>query len=161
MFAVATITLVAGMVDDMRSQKVHNVLVLALFAAVLACNFVFRDFSGLMVGVGAMVLAILATGPLFALKILGGGDVKLFSVFALSVDPVTMFWTLIYSFIWGGFFGLTRASLQGRLFVVVRNTYKTARRQKVQPEELQKIPYTFALLLGWATQFTLMRAGLS
>lgn len=161
LWVVATITLIAGMIDDLRSQKVHNVLVIALFGAVLAANLVIRDFQGLMVGLAALGLALAITVPLFAFRILGGGDVKLFAVFALAIDPISMFWTLIYSFIWGGLFGLTRATLQKELLVLVRNTYKIARRQTVQPQQLHKIPYTFALLLGWLTQLTFLRAGFS
>ena len=46
-----------------------------------------------------------------------------------------------------------------QLLALVRNTTKAASRQKIQAQELHKIPYTFALLLGWFTQLTLMRAG--
>ncbi len=159
MIAIATMTLVAGMVDDLRSRKVHNALVLSLFAMVTAANFYFRGFDGLMTGGMAMILALIITIPLFALRILGGGDVKLFGVFALAVDPTSMFWTLVYSIIWGAAFGLTRAALQNQLSILVRNTVRAASRQKLQTQEIHKIPYTFALLLGWFTQLTLMRAG--
>lgn len=161
MWAVATLTLVAGLIDDMRSQKVHNALVIALFAAALAANFVFRDGNGLVLGGLALLAALALALPLFVLGVVGGGDVKLFGVFALCVDPYTAFWTLVYSIIWGGIFGLTRATLQKEILVLVRNTYKLAKRQKLHVQEMHKIPYTFALLLGWFTQLTLMRAGLS
>lgn len=160
MIAVATLILVAGLVDDLRSRKVHNGLVLSLLVATVVCSIFFRGFEGSLIGIGAMLLALVITIPLFATRILGGGDVKLFAVFALAVDPVTMFWTLVYSFIWGALFGVTRAALQKQLGVLVRNTYKIASRQKLQVQEIQKIPYTFALLLGWATQITLLRGGL-
>lgn len=159
MMAVATFTLVAGMVDDFRSQKVHNWLVLSLMAVVAGCSIYFRGFEDSLIGVGAFLLALIITIPLFAVRILGGGDVKLFSVFALAVDPVTMFWTLIYSFIWGALFGVTRAALSNQLMALVRSTYRAADRQRVQVQEIHKIPYTFALLLGWFTQLTLLRAG--
>lgn len=161
MWAVATLTLVAGLIDDLRSQKVHNVLVIALFATALAANLLLRDYSGVILGCLALVAALAMAVPLFVLGVVGGGDVKLFTVFALCVDPYTAFWTLTYSIIWGGIFGLTRATLQKEILVLVRNTYKLAKRQKLQTQELHKIPYTFALLLGWFTQLTLMRAGLS
>lgn len=160
MLAVATVILVAGLVDDLRSRKVHNGLVLSLLAATVACSLFFRGWEGSLIGIGAMLLALVFTIPLFATRILGGGDVKLFAVFAFAVDPVTMFWTLVYSFIWGALFGVTRAALQKQLGVLVRNTYKIASRQKLQVQEIQKIPYTFALLLGWATQITLLRGGI-
>lgn len=159
MLAIATFTLVVGMMDDLRSRKIHNALVLPLLILVFAANFYFRGIDGFLVGAGAMILALVATVPLFATGIWGGGDVKLFAVFALAVDVTSMGATLIYSFIWGAIFGLTRAALQRQLLTLVRNTYKLARRQRTQMVQLQKIPYSFALLLGWFTQLTLLRAG--
>lgn len=157
MLGVATFTLVAGMVDDLRSRKVHNGLVLASLAVVIAASFLFRDSNGWMLGAGSMLLALIITIPLFAARILGGGDVKLFAVFAFAVEPVSMFWTLVYSVIWGALFGTTRAILSRQLLALVRSTYKTVGRNKVQAQEIHKIPYTFALLLGWLTQLTFMR----
>ncbi len=159
MFAVATFTLAAGMMDDLRSRKVHNALVLPLLIFVFIANFYFRGIDGFLIGAGAMILALVATVPLFAAGIWGGGDVKLFAVFALAVDVPSMGFTLLYSFVWGAIFGLTRAALQRQLLTLVRNTYKIARRQRVQSVELQRIPYSFALLLGWFTQLTLLRVG--
>jgi prepilin peptidase CpaA len=159
MWGVATITLVAGMVDDFRSRKIHNALVLPLFVFVLVANFYFRGIEGSMIGFGALLLALIATIPLFSSGIWGGGDVKLFAVFAFAVDPAGMFWTLIYSFIWGAIFGLTRAALQKQLFTLVKNTYRLAMRQRLQAQEIHKIPYSFAILLGWFTQLTMIRAG--
>jgi prepilin peptidase CpaA len=161
MFGIATLTLVAGMVDDLRSRKVHNALVLVLLPIVAFSSLYFRGIDGTLIGIGAMLLALILTIPLFVVRIIGGGDVKLFGVFALAVDPLSMFWTLIYSFFWGGLFGMTRAVLSRQLLALVRNTTKAASRQKIQSQEIHKIPYTFALLLGWLTQLTFMRvAGL-
>jgi Flp pilus assembly protein protease CpaA len=159
MWAVATLTLVAGLVDDLRSRKVHNVLVLFMLPAVALASFYFRGYEGFLLGAGSFLLALIATIPLFTLGMLGGGDVKLFAVFALALDPVSMFWTLVYSVIWGALFGVTRATLQKQLMMLVKNTYRLTGKQRVQVQELHKIPYTFALLLGWFTQLTLMRAG--
>lgn len=159
MIAVATFILVAGMVDDLRSRKVHNALVLSLLALAALASLYFRGLEGSWTGIGAMLLALVLTVPLFATRILGGGDVKLFAVFALTVEPMTMFWTLVYSFVWGVLFGVTRAALEKNLMMIVRNTYHIARRQKVELQTIQKIPYTFALLMGWFTQLTLLRAG--
>jgi Flp pilus assembly protein protease CpaA len=159
MFAVATFVLIAGLIDDLRSRKVSNNLVLLLFACAAGATLYFRGLDGSMPGLGAMLLALVITIPLFSMRILGGGDVKLFAVFALAVDPTSMFWTLVYSFVWGSLFGLTKSVLDKQLLLLVRNTYKLAARQKLQTQELQKIPYTFALLLGWFTQLTLMRMG--
>ncbi len=159
MMAVGTFTLVAGLVDDMRSRKVHNALVIALLPMVLLLGFYFRGVGGTIIGLEAFVLALIFTIPLFVAGVWGGGDVKLFAVFALAIDPANMFWTLIYSFVWAAVFGLTRAALQKQLLSLVRNTYKLASRQRTQMQQFHKMPYTFALLLGWFTQLTLLRVG--
>lgn len=159
MWVIATLVLVAGLVDDMRSRKVHNALILTLAPLVLVTSLYFKDTSGVLIGLLAMLLALVVTIPLFSLGILGGGDVKLFALFAMAVDPMTAFWTLIYSFVWGSLFGVTRSMLQKQLLALVRNTYKLATRQRVQAQELQMIPYTFAFLLGWFTHLTILRAG--
>jgi prepilin peptidase CpaA len=159
MIGIATLTLIAGMIDDLRSRKIHNNLVLALLGLTVVCSFYFRGLEGSVFGFGAFTLALAMGVLLFTTGVWGGGDVKLFAVFAFAVDPVNMFWTLIYSFVWGGLFGLVRAALQKQLLTLVRNTYKLASRQKTQAQELHKIPYSFALLLGWFTQLTMLRAG--
>lgn len=159
MMGIATFTLIAGMIDDLRSRKIHNALVLVLLALVAVAGVYFRGLEGSLGGMGAFMLALFIGVPLFTSGIWGGGDVKLFAVFALALDPVNMFWTLVYSFVWGGLFGLIRAALQKQLLTLVRNTYKLAARQRVQAQELHKIPYSFALLLGWFTQLTMLRAG--
>lgn len=157
MLGLATFTLVAGLIDDMRSRKVHNELILALLALVAGSCLYFTGLDGLMTGTGATLLALVLTVPLFAFRIIGGGDVKLFAVFALAVNPFVMFWTLIYSFFWGALFGITRAAISNQLLAVVKNTTKVGRRQKVEAQHIHKIPYTFALLLGWLTQLTYLR----
>lgn len=159
MWVVATLVLVAGLVDDLRSRMVHNALILTLAPMVLISSIYFKGSEGILIGLSAMLLALVVTIPLFSLGILGGGDVKLFALFAMALDPITAFWTLIYSFVWGALFGVSRSMLQKQLLALVRNTYKLAMRQRVQVQELQMIPYTFAFLLGWFTYITVLRAG--
>lgn len=159
MWAFATFSLVVGVVDDLRSRKVHNVLLLSLAPVLVGASFYFNGWEGMTAGVMSFLLALILTIPLFMTGVLGGGDVKLFALFAFCVDPNSMFNTLVYSVVWGGVFALTRAMIQNRLLMLLRSTYKMTTRYRPQPQEIHKIPYTFALLLGWFTHITLMRAG--
>ena len=104
-----------AMVDDMRLRKVHNALILFLLPSAVLLSFYFRTFDETMLGVATMIGALVLTIPLFLGRVLGGGDVKLFTVFAFCVDSTSMFWTLVYSFVWGALFGLIRAALQNNM----------------------------------------------
>jgi prepilin peptidase CpaA len=159
MWAIASLTLIVGFVDDVRSRKVHNPLVILMFVLTLVGTVYVRGVVGSIPGIAALMIALLATVPMFALGILGGGDVKLFAVFALALDVPDAMNTLLYSLIWGALFGLSRAAVSKNLLTLVRNTYRVGMRQRTQVQEVQKIPYTFALLLGWFTQLTLLRGG--
>jgi Flp pilus assembly protein protease CpaA len=147
------------MADDFRSRKVHNELVIALLTFSFIASLWLRDFSAIMMGVAALILALVLGVPLLLTGVLGGGDVKLFAVFAFALDPATAFWTFMYSILWGAAFGVVRAALQNQLLSLVKSTYRVTSRGRREPRELHKIPYTFALLLGWFTQLTLMRVG--
>lgn len=159
MWIVATLILVAGMVDDFRSRKVHNGLILSLLPIAILLSLYFRGFEGSFLGVGSLLGALVVTVPLFMARVVGGGDVKLFAVFAFCVEPLTMFYTLIYSLVWGALFGVTRAVLQKELLNLVRSTYRAGRGQRIQRQEIHTIPYTFSLLLGWFTQLTILHHG--
>lgn len=157
MWIVATGVLLAGLIDDLRSRKVHNALILFLAPLLLLTSVYFRGFDGTMIGVSAFLAGAILASVLFLIGVFGGGDVKLFMLFAFCVDPAIMFWTLLYSFVWGALFGLTRAALQRELMSLVRSTYRLASsRQRIQTPEVHKVPFTFALVLGWMTQLTIM-----
>lgn len=159
MLAVATLILFAGMADDLFSRKVHNQLFVGAFIFALVTSLYFRDWSGTQMGLLALGLAALITFPMFAVRMIGGGDVKLILAFAIAVEPAAVFWTLAYSVVWGALFGFTRSAVQGQLPMLVRNTFHLATRKKVQQQELHQIPYTFALVLGWFTHLTMLRVG--
>ena len=160
LWITASLILMAGLIDDLRSRKVHNVLVITGLCCALAASFYFRGLDGTYAGIFALLLALIVTIPLFATGVLGGGDVKLFAVFAVVVDPLSMISTLAYSIVWGALFGLTRAATERQLPVLVRNTTRLGRRNhRAAKTTLHKIPFTFALLLGWFTQLTLLRLG--
>lgn len=159
MLAIATLILLSGMADDLFSRKVHNELFVGAFVLALASSLYFREWSGTQLGLLALLLGALITIPMFAARMIGGGDVKLVLAFAMAVEPAAVFWTLAYSVVWGALFGFTRSAVQGQLPILVRNTFHLATRKKVQQQELHKIPYTFALLLGWFTHLTMVRVG--
>lgn len=152
-----TTILLAGLIDDLRSGKVHNWLILSLGLVTILTVGIFMQFSGINQGLLGSGMAIVLCIPLFKGGILGGGDLKLLTVFGLSTDWNTVLWVLVYSFFWGALLGFIRAVLSGNAIQLLKNTIKLALpKTKREDLQLQRIPYTVALAFGWLTQLSLV-----
>ena len=152
---IPSLILVAGVVNDIHSQKVHNGLVL-LALGLAACGLVATQ------GIGGLPHGLLAGGlafglglPLFVLGILGGGDIKLYIAFGLATaNPSVVFWVLIYSFFWGALLGLTQSLLSGNLKLLLGKLVYAFTQNPKDAISVAKIPYTVAFLFGWLTHLT-------
>ena len=92
---IRSLILVIGLVDDLRSKKVHNKLVLALLFQ-LYCQMVLNGplpTTSRDVFLACSFLMI----PLVYAKILGAGDYKLMLSFSLLGTMDEIFWVLVYS----------------------------------------------------------------
>jgi len=158
MIVVSTLILLAGVVDDIRTRKVHNKLVLILAGVGAGATLFMMGPQGLLWGLLAAVCAILLCLPLVFTKVLGAGDMKLLAAFGLTVQWQTVMWVVVYSLLWGALLGIFRSILRGEGLLLLQNTLKIAGRQNIEANTLQKIPYTVALLFGWLTHITLVQA---
>ena len=158
---VATLILLAGVVDDLRSQKVHNKLIIALFSLTVLALII---ISGPLSLIPASISFLLALGfaiPLALVGVLGGGDMKLFAVFALATNTHAVMEVAVFSLIWGALLGTTRAILMGQGKNLLLSTTQLLW-VKGGPGATQfRIPYTIALLFGWMSHMTLMHLGIS
>jgi len=154
---VPTLILVAGIINDLKSRKVRNYLVLILLLLSIANIYFFAGFEGLKWGGISLLVSLGSCLPLVLTRIMGAGDMKLLMAFAVSVNPMSAFWVLIYSFVWGALLGVAQAFLKGDGMNLIHNTFAivTSGKKSVSEEKLHKIPYTVALLFGWLTQLTL------
>lgn len=140
-----------GFADDLRSRKIHNVLLIGLLLLSALVIFTLRGISGVGYGLGCSALAVTLTLPLVYMRALGGGDMKLFAVFAFTSTPIAVMWVLAYSFVAGALIGLVRAALGGNLMAVIRSTATIATSKHCEPTGEFNIPFSAALLLGWLT----------
>lgn len=152
---IASLILTVGVVDDLRSRKVHNWLAVLCFAIALASSFYFESWYGLQTGLLSAAVALAVSAPLFYFKILGGGDIKLFVAFAASVSWTAALMTGFYSLIWGAIFGLIQALMQKQGIALFNNLMTLAIQRKSEGLSLHKIPFTVALLVGWLTTLKL------
>ena len=102
--AVLAVALAAAAVLDLRSRTIPNVLSLAI--ALLAIPFWWAsDLSlwpdvAIRVAIAAAVFAIFAVA--YALRMMGGGDVKLVAAVALWLSPAALIVLLVLTSIAGG-----------------------------------------------------------
>lgn len=156
--------LLAGAIDDLRSRRIHNSLVLtALIAAFLSVYLIPSSHVGIAPWWSPLLsfgLAFLLALPLFGLKVWGGGDAKLF----LAVSPLLL-WSeipifLLMSLAWGVALGLIRALLSGKVHQMLVNLGQVIlHRQPVSDKNLTKIPFSIALLFGFIAVLTLRHQG--
>ena len=128
------IALVFAAFTDIRQRTIHNWLNLAI--ALGAPAFWWASGLALWPGValqlGVAVLAFALLAGLFALKAMGGGDVKLLTALALWIEPMMFLQLLVVMAIAGG------------VLTLVMGMWHIARRQR----DRLSIPYGVAIAFG-------------
>lgn len=98
--------LVLSLISDIRTYKIKNIITLPFTVAGLVVNCILYGTNGLKLSVIGWLVAVLMLFMLYALRMLGAGDVKLFGAvgaimgYAFTVDSI------LYSFIFGGIIGV-------------------------------------------------------
>jgi prepilin peptidase CpaA len=154
----ASLILFAGVIDDLRSRKVHNWLFLGCTALAVIVNFSIGGWSGLNTALLGFVAGFLILLPLVLLKIIGAGDMKLFAAFGAIAGWSAVINVAILSLIWGAIFGIVQVAVKGQLMVMVKNMLAIASMKKDRSTiELHKMPFTIAIFMGWLSFLVLQR----
>jgi Flp pilus assembly protein protease CpaA len=139
-----TLLLILAGYFDLRSARFPNWLFVVSLLIGLALTM--ADGGWLLAiqhfawALGFFILLI----PLVLLKTFGAGDAKLMMNLALFTSFSTTLNIFLYSLFWGLLIGLLRMALTGQLV-----TFTTSYLLRTPQVTVQKIPYTFAILLGW------------
>ncbi len=126
--------LIAAVVCDLRTRRIPNSLVLAGLALGLMFQTVAPSGGGLFYGTGAGSLgpaqALLgaATGlalflPMYALRALGAGDVKLLAMAGVWLGAAPLAWAALWTLLAGGALALVVAVGSGVLRQVLSNLH--------------------------------------
>lgn len=159
---VATALLIAGVIDDLRSRKVHNWLIVVGAVLATLVTIVTHGWSGVLMGIAGFCTATVLMLPLVILKIVGAGDMKLVMVVGIVSDwhPITE--TILLAIFVGAILGIFRTCLQGEGKLLIQNSINIfLRREKSRTLQLHTIPYTVALFLGWLSHLSLTSIGRS
>lgn len=159
--AIATITFVAvmlaAMIWDVTTRRIPNALVVVGILCALALRSAVGP-AALWSGMTGAVLAFAVALPLFALRAMGGGDVKLFAAVGAFVGPSMFFWAFVASAIAGGVLGIAYALRRGVVVPVMLSSKdllvnaatlgRSGERPKLGQKQAITVPYGAAIAIG-------------
>ena len=116
-----TAVMAAAMIWDLVKRRIPNALDGSGLVLGAAVRFIVSGQS-LVAGLLGAGLALALTFPLFALRAMGGGDVKLFAVTGMFLGPTGFFAALLVSGLAGGAIGLFTALRRGVILPVLLRT---------------------------------------
>ncbi len=108
---------------DMRFRRIPNLLNLSGLILGLTLNLVAFRFQGLMHAAEGMLIAAAVYLPLYMLRGMGAGDVKLMAAVGAIVGPVHWLEILLATALAGAFAGAAYAWFKGRLSETLLNLY--------------------------------------
>lgn len=133
--ALLAVTLTAA-VTDVRARRIPNWLTVSGFAAGIVLNTALYGLGGLKASMLGFGLALLIHVPLFALRVTGGGDVKLMAATGAILGPQQWLQLFILASIAGGIHAVALIMFRRAMGGVVWNVAHMAR-----AAVLMKLPY--------------------
>jgi prepilin peptidase CpaA len=119
----ATAAASVAAIVDLRSRRIPNWLTASLILAGIALNVWRAGFAGggLALAGAALGLAILL--PLYAIRAMGAGDVKLLAGLGAVLGPQVLVSVAVYTAIAGGLISAVMLARTGRLLSVLREMF--------------------------------------
>jgi prepilin peptidase CpaA len=114
-------TVVIAAVFDVRQRRIPNWLVLAALISGLALNTFLFEWPGLRMSLLGILLAFLIYFPLYLLRGMGAGDVKLMAAVGALVGPANWIGIFVITSILGGIAAVILLVSRGRLAAALGN----------------------------------------
>ncbi len=156
--ATASLILIAGVVDDLRTRKFHNWLFLVCIALAAFSVLVSSGVAGFPLALLGALAGFAIFLPLVLMKIIGAGDMKLMIAFGLAAGWDAVLPVAGWGLAWGAVFGVLASVFRGHARALVYNMVSIIVVRERKGLELQKIPFTIAILMGWMTHLVLRGA---
>ncbi len=119
----ALIIALAGCVTDLRHRRIPNVLTLGAAAGAFGYFLVGDGWSGLGWSVAGWAVGLAMFLPIFAMRGIGGGDVKLMAALGAWIGPGPAVWTALFAALAGGPLALVVAASRGYLGQAFSNVW--------------------------------------
>jgi prepilin peptidase CpaA len=151
--------LLTATVIDLRSSRIPNLICLAIFLSGLILHSLYSGFSGFAQAMGGCLIGFMAFIPLYALKGMGAGDVKLMAAIGTHLGPFTEFKAVLATLAFGGLIALAVLLIRGQLFSWLTRYFqmlatflRTRQLIYIPPAKNsaanQRFPYALAISLG-------------
>lgn len=114
-YALCIIFSGAAVYQDFKWYKIKNKLCLTFMVLGLVLNFMFLGIDGMIDSVIGLLIPLILF-PLFAVKMLGAGDIKAFCAIGAIIGKSNIWYAMAYSIISGGVIAV--------LFIIIRKNAK-------------------------------------
>jgi prepilin peptidase CpaA len=105
---------------DLRTRRIPNVLTFCAAGAGLVFH-AFLSGNGPLTALAGWLTGVLLFSPLFLLRGMGAGDLKLLGAFGAWLGPVMVVWIGLWSAVAGGVIAVAVAVMHGYLGQALRN----------------------------------------
>ena len=144
-----------AVIQDMRSMKVSNRLILVGICAAIPLRIWSQGVGGIVWILPNIIIPVIVLYLFYLAGIMGAADIKLFSVIGSFVNLRELFYCIVVSFVLGAIFSLLKMvknrNLYGRIFLgicyisdVVHGDIKAYEQQ----EEENIIHFSLAIFIG-------------
>ena len=149
LYCLPSFVLILSVGFDLWTKKIPNHFILAL--AAISIVFIWPTYGMEKIPFALLhcLLVILFLLPVYVLRIVGGGDVKLVAVLSLILPLNTLFNTVIAGFVFGGLLGLVKVIVDGKLYTLLWNLKSILKFKTSGTMDLTTFPFSVGLLLGW------------
>lgn len=110
---LSVLVVAVACVSDLRFRRIPNVLTLGAAGAAVTFHVASPAGLGLLFALSGWGLGLLVFLPLFALRGIGGGDVKLLAALGAWLGPSMVLWVAAFAAIAGGVFALVVSAMHG------------------------------------------------
>ena len=148
------LALLPACIDDLRSKKIHNKLILFLLPIVLSAVFFIQGLEGLKAGALSALLALTVATPLTLMRAIGGGDLKLLALTALTLSWRDFLWISLCSLPWALILGLVKITLNNQFKDFLSNLLSLFINKSGKNLAFHTIPFSIALFFSWLSFLT-------
>jgi len=165
---ISMLLLSAAVICDIREYRVSNLHTALGLIAGIALNFAAEGINGLVMSLCGAFIPAIALFTLYALRMMGAGDIKLFCAIGAISGIKFVIWAMAFSFLSGGLIALiimlVKGNLRERMLYMLKYLRTCIMTGAISPytdfndkEDGAKFHFTFAIAAGCLITYIVFR----